>query len=121
MEASASLSRKEQKLLNQTLIFIEQHYTEDISIHEIAQSIPVSPSYLNRLFQKAMATSPMQHIIWLRLKKAISIFNTTPSISIKETALRCGYSDPYHFSKLFKKHVGVTPTEFIEGKRAKKY
>lgn len=121
IETTDSLSRKEQKLLNKALYFIEQHYTDAINIQDIAESIPVSPSYLNRLFQKALNTSPIQHIIWLRLKKAVSIFNISPSISVKETALRCGYSDPYHFSKLFKKHVGVSPAEFKQGKRVKKF
>lgn len=118
---SPSLTHKEQRLLTNALRFISQHYTEDLSVGLIAQNIPVSPTYLNRLFQKAMNNSPMQYVIWLRLKKAVSIFNQTPSISIKEVAQSCGYSDPYHFSKLFKKHVGVTPTEYKAGKRAKKY
>lgn len=121
LKITQSLTHKEQKLLTNALLFIKQHYTENLSVVLIAQHIPVSPTYLNRLFQKAMHISPMQYVIWLRLKKAISIFDTSPSVSIKEAAQSSGYSDPYHFSKLFKKHVGVTPTEYKAGKRVKKY
>ncbi len=121
MHVSTSLTHKEQKLLTNALLFIKQHYTENLSVQSIARNIPVSSTYLNRLFQKAMNISPMQYVIWLRLKKAVAIFTTTPGISVKEVAQSCGYPDPYHFSKLFKKHVGVTPTQYKAGKRVKKY
>lgn len=119
--SSQSLTHKEQQIQQQALDYIKKHFTEPIRLETIARSVPVSVSYLNKLFQKTLHTAPMQYVIYLRLKKAVSIFDNTPSISVRETAFRCGYSDPYHFSRLFRKHVGVTPTEYIAGKRAKKF
>lgn len=116
-----ALTDKEQILLDKALLFINQHYTEDLSVNLIAENIPVSPTHLNRMFRKAMNISPMQHVIRLRLEKSLFIFRTSPELSVKEVAISCGYSDPYHFSKLFKKHIGVSPSDYKIGKRSKKY
>lgn len=120
ISATAAISVKEQSTLKSAIVYIMQHYTENISLAQIAQSVPISTSHLNRLFQKTLHASPMQYVIQLRLEKATSLLKGKPEITIKETAQLCGYTDTYHFSKLFKKHVGVSPTEYKDGKRSAK-
>lgn len=114
-----SLTSKEQHTLKAALLYTKQHYTETINLQQIAQSIPVSLSHLNRLFQKTLHISPMQYVIRLRLIKAKSLLKEKPGVSIKEVANLCGYSDTYHFSKIFKKHIGISPTDYRAGKRKK--
>lgn len=114
-----SLTAKEQHTMKAALLYTKQHYTEAINLQQIAQSIPVSLSHLNRLFQKTLHISPMQYVIRLRLIKAKSILKEKPDVPIKDVANSCGYSDTYHFSKIFKKHIGKSPTDYRSGRRKK--
>ena len=71
----------------------------------------LSTFYISKIFKSETGDAPIRHLINIRLEKAREIIEEAPELSIKEVAARVGYEDVYHFSKQFKKHYGVSPSQ----------
>jgi len=78
---------------------------------ELARTVGVSPPHLSALFKKQYDVAPIEYVIKLRLQHARHLLTDT-TLSIKQVAAESGYNDPYLFSRLFKKHHGVSPQAF---------
>lgn len=83
-----------------------------ITVAELAKSLNVSTRYFTKKFEKVFKISPKQYIIEKRLAKACDMLQEAPDTALSEIAERCGFCDVYYFSRLFKKHVGMTPTKY---------
>jgi two-component system response regulator YesN len=94
--------------------YLKSHYQEDISINEVANHLHISESYLSRLFKNAINHTFNEYLTNFRIKKAIELLKDK-TVKIYEVSSLVGYSDSRYFSVLFKKYVGVTPTEFRDG------
>lgn len=106
--------KKQNHLVENVIYFLENHYAEDITLEELAQDNYVSPAYLSRIFKEATDMSPINYLIQIRLKNAHALLKNEDT-TVKEIASAVGYDDAYHFSKLFKKYYGVSPSQ-IEDK-----
>jgi len=92
--------------------FVLERYTDpDFSVEDIAVRTGISQVHLRRLFKTARNTSPVRYVNYLRLEKAKNML-TASNFTIAEIALSVGFRDPYYFSRLFKKEVGITPMEY---------
>ena len=109
-----SRQQRQQKIVDETIYFLENHFTEEISLEQLAQAQFVSPAYLSGLF-KDIVESPINYLIKLRLSEAEHLIKTT-TLSIKQIAQATGYQDAYHFSKSFKKQFGIAPSSLSEKK-----
>ena len=69
----------------------------------------------DRSFKHVTKVTPMQYIIQLRMTNALNLLDNT-SYNIIQVANAVGYDDAYYFSRLFKKNVGVSPTEYRKRK-----
>lgn len=83
----------------------------DLSLDEIAAQFGVSKFHLIRLFKRYADTTPMEYLQNLRMKRSCALLSTA-NCSVKEIAEQLGYSNPYHFSKMFKQHFGISPSDF---------
>ena len=92
--------------------YLEDHYTEKISLDQIAQNMYLSPFYISRIFKSEVGDTPINYLINLRMEKARQLLQEKPNCSVQEIALQVGYDDAYHFSKLFKKHFGQSPSQY---------
>ncbi len=92
---------------------IHESLAEDISLEEISRRVEISPFYFSKLFKEETGENFIDYLTMARMQKAKDLLRE-PSRSIKEISAASGYADPNYFSKLFKKVVGVTPTEFRE-------
>lgn len=110
-----SRQQRQQKIVDETIYFLENHFTEEISLEQLAQAQFVSPAYLSRLFKDIVGESPINYLIKLRLSEAQHLIKTT-TLSIKQIAQATGYQDAYHFSKSFKKQFGIAPSSLSEKK-----
>ena len=90
--------------------FIE-HYNEQISIEDYAQSRNMSVSWFQRSFKQIVNYSPMQYILTIRINNAASLLEST-DYSMAEISAIVGYDNPLYFSRLFKKQKGVSPSEY---------
>lgn len=98
-------------VVEQILNYFEDHYNEKISLDQIAENMYLSPFYISRIFKSETGDTPIRHLINIRLEKARELLEGGYVESIQEVAAMVGYDDAYHFSKLFKKHYGITPSQ----------
>lgn len=94
-----------------TVSYIENHYTEDLSVHKLAKLSNYSERHFIRIFRETYYTAPLDYIISLRLHLACTLLRES-KIPISEIALQCGFSDSNYFSRVFKKRIGSTPSQF---------
>lgn len=94
--------------------FIKQHYAGEISIKDVATHLHISESYISRLFKNETNYTFIEYLTYFRVKKAIELLKDK-SVKIYEITGLVGYNDARYFSAIFKRYVGVTPTEFKDG------
>lgn len=91
-------------------------YAEEINVPDLAALEALSVSRYNALFREQMGCSPIEFLTATRMTAACELLLVT-DMSIKEIGQMCGYSDAHFFSKVFKKRLGVSPSEYRSGKR----
>ena len=99
-------------IVQQMLRYFNEHYQEKISLDQIAKNMYLSTFYLSKIFKSEIGESPINYLIELRMEKARDLLLNEPQLSIQSIASNVGYEDVYHFSKLFKKHFGISPTKY---------
>lgn len=87
-------------------------------LNDVYNECPYSKRYLQRLFIKDFGISPLQFLIQQRLNSSVKYLNQTVKndYSINEIAERCGFSDQYYFSRVFKKQFGICPKQYQKTK-----
>lgn len=92
--------------------YINQNYKRRITNDELAALTGFSTVYFRKLFTESFNMSPLSYIHTIRIRKAKEMLRGDFG-SISDVALSLGYSSIYDFSKTFKKHVGVSPTKYL--------
>lgn len=87
------------------------------SVEEMARRAGMSAGHFSELFRRRTGSPPQTFLIRLRLQMACRILEQEQE-SIERTANRVGYEDAYYFSRLFRKHLGVSPSRFRREARA---
>ncbi len=93
--------------------YIAERYNKDISLDEVSREVDISPYYFSKLFKEETGENFIEYLTSIRINKAKQLI-TGSDMSMKEICTEVGYSDPNYFSRIFKKNVGVTPTEYKE-------
>lgn len=91
--------------------YIEEHCTEEISLKELAKKFYLTENYLSAYIRQQSGRTYTELVASKRIRLAQKLLRQT-SLSIQEIAERVGYSEYSHFSKLFKKKVGCTLSEY---------
>lgn len=104
-------SANKKYVVEQIIDYIEDHYSEKISLDQIAENMYLSSFYISRIFKSETGNTPIRHLINIRLEKARELLENGYQGSIQEVASIVGYDDAYHFSKLFKKRYGISPSQ----------
>ena len=108
------LNRKHQdSAILQAEDFIGNHFREPISVNDMAASINMSPRNFSRRFRQATGEAPLTYLHKLRIRAARQLLETD-SKTVNEICLEVGYEDVPHFRELFKRHTGLTPSEYRE-------
>ena len=106
-----SFKSREKKSLVETITkYLNDNYTEDISLYTLSKNMYLSPVYISKIFKDIMGDSPINYLIRIRLSKAKELLENS-KLSIKEISEAIGYNDPYYFSKLYKKYYGISPSK----------
>lgn len=91
--------------------YIRKNYKKNIRLTDIAQAENLNPSYLSRIFKETTGKTFSDYLTFYRMEIAKELLCSI-SMNISEAALAVGYCDSKHFSKSFKKVVGITPKEY---------
>ena len=99
------------KNVRKAIDYINLNLQEPLSLSSVAEKINKSSSFLAKQVKKETGQPITNYIHDKRIESAINLLNTT-SLSIQEIAEKVGISELYYFSKLFKKKIGMSPTEY---------
>lgn len=97
--------------LSRLLIHIERGFHLSPRIEDLASIVGRSRSHVLKLFRRHLGTSAKGYVIERQLREARDLLLST-TLPVSEVGKAVGMSDPYHFSKLFRRHVGLAPREF---------
>jgi len=100
--------------VNQAIDYIEQNYMNDISLEDISNAIHISKSECCRCFKRAVHSSPVEYLIRFRILEASRkiLCGSLESQSMSDLAESVGFNSTSYFTKLFKKYMSYTPTEY---------
>lgn len=101
--------------INRVLQYINGHFTEKITLKELAEHINVNAIYLSSLIKKETNMSLSSHINLIRIKESKKLLIYTNK-SVQEIAYEVGYNYQNHFNTVFKKIEGISPLEFRKTK-----
>ena len=86
-------------------------YTENIPISVYAYRAGLEVHYYVKLFRDTIGASPLQYIQNLRIQYAVELLTDT-DLSIAEIAIKCGFNSAMYLSRIFKKHMSISPAEY---------
>ena len=93
------------------LLWLNQHYTEQVSLQRISQELSMSPDYVSHLFKKHYGYSPMQYVNILRVGHAQTRLIETKD-KIADIAADAGFNNIGNFNRTFYLLIGLSPREF---------
>lgn len=99
------------ELLRAAVQFMEQHYMENLSLANIANTVGYSQQHFQRKFKEAYEMNPSQYLQRLRLLKGAQLLETGPELSVGDVAAMVGMELNY-FVRLFKQEYGNTPAKY---------
>lgn len=112
--AATGITASSGPAIQEIMEYIRVHYTDlDLSIRKIAEFSHYDYFYLCTLFKRKTKSTINDYIAKVRVEKAIELLKDK-RVRLLDITGMVGYSDPSYFTKLFKKHVGSTPSEFRE-------
>ena len=84
---------------------------QDVSLDQAAEAMGMSSFYFSRFFRTSYNQTFLEYLTAYRIDRAVELLQQT-DIPVREIAVRVGYTDANYFTKVFKRHLGVTPTEY---------
>jgi len=102
----------------QTQVWLQNNFSREIRLSELAEQFGMSTRTFNRRFKAATGSTPLNYLKGLRLDSAKDLLKTT-NLSVAEIMFRVGYQDATHFTDMFKRKHGVTPSQYRTTVRAK--
>ncbi|WP_261303276.1 response regulator [Paenibacillus andongensis] len=93
------------------LQYIRTHYHADLSLEKVASIVYLNSVYFSQLFKQKTGQGFKEYVIHLRLEQAKQLL-MNPKLKLADVAERIGYHDMRHFSQVFRKKYGVTPSEY---------
>jgi len=104
------------KLISLAKEYLHDNIHQAIDLDILGQNIGVSKYYLHRLFTKITGSTPLKYLTQIRLKKAKDQLKYSQD-PIFDIAIACGFESLSYFSIIFKKHVGVSPSQYRKSAR----
>jgi two-component system, response regulator YesN len=98
------------KPLKKALAYIAENYSHQLQLTSVAEECSVSGSYLSRLFSEHLDTKFIDYINRYRVDQAVLLLRDK-NISIKEASFMVGYQNPNYFSRIFRKIMGISPSD----------
>lgn len=111
IESPSVTDKKSFGIVNQAIEIMEEEYTSLSGVLELAERIGVSWEHLTRSFRREMGCAPVKYLTQLRLQAAMNqLLNSDDTI--EEIACKNGFANGNYFNKVFRKHTGLTPTQY---------
>lgn len=109
--SASSTHQAKDAYIHRCLDFLHSHYSEEMTIRQLATIVGLDRKYLSSLFKQATGMPPQQYLLNYRMEKACGLLRKG-DYSIAEVARSVGYQDALLFSKMFKKTIGTAPSDY---------
>lgn len=111
LKSSMKSTDQQSTILHQIYEYVNEHYANEISLSEMANTLHLNYSYLSSYFKQRTQENLTTYISRVRIDKAKELL-MDPRLSVSEISRLSGFSEHNYFSKVFKKMTGLTPVEF---------
>lgn len=111
VESGSPLERPKPASLRRMQGYVQTRMDRLLTVADLAQLANCSPASVHRLFRDFEATSPVRWMARLRAQRATFLLRTT-LLSVREVGEQVGLTDPFHFSRFFKRETGVSPRAY---------
>jgi AraC-like DNA-binding protein len=108
--ANIFVAANEKSKINRVKQYLEEHHVRNLTLEELADVGQLSPYYLLRTFQKTVGLTPHAYLTQIRIEVAMRLLREGKTIS--DVAFGTGFTDQSHFTRHFKRIMGVTPGQF---------
>jgi two-component system response regulator YesN len=98
-------------VLKKAVEYLEENYCNPLTLRQVADSVYVSPFYISRLFSRQLGKTMTDYLNGIRIKNACELLRDV-EYKIYQVGEMVGIPDAHYFSRLFKKHTGMTPSEY---------
>lgn len=111
-----ALGSPTRRLIRQAMGFIHAHYAEPLTREQIASHVHFNPDYLTDCFRQEQGVTPMAYLNRYRICQARKLLENS-DLTITEVALAVGFSQSAHFTRTFRREVGMAPRAYRRSKR----
>ena len=116
---SAAVRSTNEEIFDGLITYLKRNVDKRLTLSDFSKNTLVSVAKIRKLFYKKHSCAPMQYFNQLKLEAAIELMCGT-SLSYAEISAQLGFSSAAYFSKLFKRKMGVSPTEYIKSLNGKR-
>lgn len=107
-----NISTEDNDITEQVKEYIQKYYMNDISISQIAGHYNLTANYLSTIFRQKTGCRFIDYLTEIRIMNSKKLLIRNSTVSVKDIAMMVGYNSARHFSTLFQKQVGMTPTTY---------
>jgi len=104
-------SKQYRKEVLRVIELMREHLHSKITLEMIASEVNMTVSYLCRIFKQDSGKSIVQYMNEMKINHAAELLKL-PDVRVKEVAAAIGIDDPFYFNRLFKKYVGISPSDY---------
>ncbi len=111
-ESATRSTNNQEYLFAEAKAYIDQHFSDQyINFDKLAFSCGMSKDYFRKKFKAVFGDSPLQYTMLLKIKLARELL-VAPKVAINEITEQCGFEDANYFTRFFRQHTGMTPTQY---------
>lgn len=108
------LANSEQSLAKQVRNWLDMNFTSQITFKIFQDIFGHNEKYISTLFKAEFGISPIKYLGNLRLDMARKLIRNNPDLLLKDVAEMVGYTDAFYFSRVFKSHEGISPSQYAK-------
>ena len=101
---------KNEQLIDQIVRYVDDHYTEEISLKSMGEALGYEPHYLSRYFHSRIPMHFSQYVNWYRVDMATELLRNT-DLSITDIASRSGFQSIRSFNRVYREFTGIPPSK----------
>ena len=102
---------QEKDMVETSIHYMKSHANEKLTLKKLAEQAKLSSSHFSMVFKQKTGMPPLEYLIHLRIQQACQLLDHS-EFKVNEIAQQIGYEDPYYFSRIFSKIMGIAPREY---------
>lgn len=104
------------EIVEAAIHFMEENIGKQLKLSDICDYLGYSPSRFSEIFRRQKNCPPIEYFIQLKINYACRLLEVS-DFSVQQISSKIGIDDPYYFSRVFKKHTGLSPSHYRINKR----